>query len=373
MKQAQKFYNYLEQLSEQSKNPLVEGIKEGFKIMSGYNPMMESDEESMAGGEEGEVPEGVTDGMDADGGDGSNGVDGSVPEATDDGGESAETGVEEAGAGITEAEEAVDDETKVVKSETLAPELIDKVSKLCTEILALYKQLSGVDFIKEEEHDTKEKTEETPNSSDVKEVIMEDVNLKERRATGDYTGTDYSKIFETLFAFLDEVENHVESMYRLNNVEQQDQIIAQTIPHIDKILNTYKAEFQQLEEQHMDDVLPVMRTTIVNAVTKWVQILKKFDIKLNQHHEISGYYGRYVVAKFITDVVTPAINYSDMIRGQATMNADKLQVNVKAVMDKINTLIQTFNADVESDIKSKTGGKAYTKGTTQAQPQPVSA
>ena len=60
-----------------------------------------------------------------------------------------------------------------------------------------------------------------------------------------------------------------------------------------------------------------------------------------------------------------------MIRGQATMNADKLQVNVKAVMDKINTLIQTFNADVESDIKSKTGGRAYTKGAEQ-QPQTAS-
>src|SRR5574343_50658 len=180
---------------------------------------------------------------------------------------------------------ATDEPTKVVKEETVAPELLDKVTKLCNEVLGLYKHLTGTDFIKEET--SEEKPEETPND-ETKEVIMEDVNLGERKATGDYTGTDYSKIFETLFAFLDEVENHVESMYRLNNVEDQDQIITQTIPHIDKILNTYKAEFQQLEEQHMDDVLPVMRTTIVNAVTKWIQILKKFDIKLNQHHEIPG-------------------------------------------------------------------------------------
>lgn len=248
--------------------------------------------------------------------------------------------------------------------------MLDKVTKLCNEVLGLYKHLTGTDFIKEET--SEEKPEETPND-ETKEVIMEDVNLGERKATGDYTGTDYSKAFDSLFAFLDETEKHVQSMYRINNVDSQDQVLAQTVPHIDKILNTYKAEFQQLEEQHMDNVIPVIRTTITNAVTKWIQILKKFDIKLNQHHEIPNYYGRYVIAKFITDVVTPAINYSDMIRDQMTVNADKLQVNVKAVMDKINALVQTFDADVESDIQAKTGGKTYTKGVTQAQPQAVPA
>jgi len=128
-----------------------------------------------------------------------------------------------------------------------------------------------------------------------------------------------------------------------------------------------------MEEQHMDNMIPVIRTTISHAVTKWIQTLKKFDIKLNQQHEIPDYYGRYVVAKFITDVATPAIDYTEMIRGQMSVNADKIQVNVKAIMDKISALVQTFDAKVESDIKSKTGGKPYTKGATQAQPQSVSA
>ena len=357
MNQEEKFYSYLQKLSAQTKNPIVESIMNGFKLVSGFSPLVEN-----------------SDNIEIDNNTESEGEDAMIQSDA-----STESDVEpvvesETDEKLEAPSEAVSEPTKIVQSETVAPELLDKVTKLCTEVLGLYKHLTGSDFIKEDEK--KESPEETPNDDEPvepKEAIMEDVSLKERRATGDYTGTDYSKIFETLFAFLDEVENHVESMYRLNNVEDQDQIISQSIPHIDKILNTYKAEFQQLEEQHMDDVLPVMRTTIVNAVTKWIQILKKFDIKLNQHHEIPGYYGRYVVAKFITDVVTPAINYSDMIRGQATMNADKLQVNVKAVMDKINALIQSFDREIESDIKAKTAGKAYTKGSTQEQPQTISA
>lgn len=358
MNQEEKFYNYLQQLSAQSKNPLVESIMEGFKVLSGYSPIVENGDDC------------VVNTSDAD-------------DAMSDTPVSSEPVVEPTPEPVVESETdekpventtetpSTDEPTTVVKSETVAPELLDKVTKLCTEVLGLYKHLTGTDFIKEEEK-TEEKPEETPND-DTKEVIMEDVNLAERKATGDYTGTDYSKAFDSLFAYLDEAEKHVESMYRINNVDTQDQILAQTIPHIDKILNTYKAEFQQLEDQHMDNVIPVIRTTISNAATKWIQILKKFDIKLNQQHEIPDYYGRYVVAKFITDVATPAISYSDMIRDQMTVNADKLQVNVKAVMDKISALVQTFDNDVESDIKAKTGGKAYTKGTTQAQPQTVSA
>lgn len=352
MNQEEKFYSYLQQLSAQSKNPLVESIMEGFKVLSGYSPIVENGEDLVDTSDAEDVASDSS----------------SVPVVDADPVVESETDEKP----IEKPIEApsTDEPTKVVKEETVAPELLDKVTKLCNEVLGLYKHLTGTDFIKEEE--TEEKADETPNA-DTKEVIMEDVNLSERKATGDYTGTDYANAFDTLFSYLDEVENHVESMYRINNVDSQDQVIAQSIPHIDKILNTYKAEFQQLEEQHMDNVIPVIRTTISNAVTKWIQTLKKFDIKLNQHHEIPGYYGRYVVGKFINDVVTPAINYSDMIRDQMTVNADKLQVNVKAVMDKINALVQTFDADVESDIKSKTGGKPYTKGINQTQPQKVSA
>src|SRR5574343_429483 len=304
MNQEEKFYNYLQKLSTQTKNPLVESIIEGFKVLSGYSPIVENAEPIVENGDD-------------------------VTVNTSD--------ADDALSGTDVSSEPVVEPEAVVEAET-----------------------------------NEKKPEETPND-ETKEVIMEDVNLGERKATGDYTGTEYAKAFDSLFAFLDETEKHVQSMYRINNVDSQDQVLAQTVPHIDKILNTYKAEFQQLEEQHMDNVIPVIRTTITNAVTKWIQILKKFDIKLNQHHEIPNYYGRYVIAKFITDVVTPAINYSDMIRDQMTVKSDKLQVNVKAVMDKINTLIQTFNADVESDIKSKTGGTAYTKGGEQAQPQAVPA
>lgn len=357
MNQEEKFYSYLTKLSEQTKNPIVESIIKGFTVLSGYSPIVESEEpvgdvDPTTVDSETTDTTGMADGIQAD--------DSSEP-------------VLESDEQPSEPTEAVSEPTEIVKSETVAPELLDKVTKLCNEVLSLYKHLAGTDFVKEEIKEDEAKSEESPNTDTVKEPIMEEVNLAQRKATGDYTGTDYSNAFNNLFTTLNEIEKHVESMYRVNKVDSQDQIIAQTIPHIDNILNTYKAEFQQMEEQHMDNMIPVIRTTISNAVTTWIQTLKKFDIKLNQQHEIPGYYGRYVVAKFITDVVTPAIDYSEMIRGQMTVNDNKLQVNVKAIMDKISALVQTFDADVESDIKSKTGGKAYTKGATQAQPQAVSA
>jgi len=145
-----------------------------------------------------------------------------------------------------------------------------------------------------------------------------------------------------------------------------------------------------MEEQHMDDILPVMRNTIASAVTAWLQTLKKFDVALNQHHDISNYHGRHVVAKFMLDVVEPATNYSNMVREQLSASIEEVKhyngetdtptnrvssisVNIKAIMDKISTLVNKFDADVSADIKSKTGGKAYTKGVTQSQPQKVDA
>lgn len=357
MNQEEKFYSYLTKLSTQTKNPIVESIIKGFSVLSGYSPIVES-EESVENVDPATVDTETTD---------TTGIADSIQEDA-----SSDT-VLESDAQPSESTEAVSEPTEIVKSETVAPELLDKVTKLCNEVLGLYKHLAGTDFVKEEIKEDDAKSDESPNTDTVKEPIMEEVNLGQRKATGDYTGTDYSKAFDNLFAFLNETEKHIESMYRINKVDSQDQILAQTIPHIDNILNTYKAEFQQMEEQHMDNMIPVIRTTISNAVTTWIQTLKKFDIKLNQQHEIPDYYGRYVVGKFINDVATPAIDYSEMIRGQMSVNDNKLQVNIKAIMDKISALVKTFDADVESDIKSKTGGKSYTKGATQAQPQAVSA
>jgi len=353
MNQEEKFYSYLTKLSEQTKNPIVESIIKGFTVLSGYSPIVENEDQA--------TNDTNTETIDTSNAENTMSDDistGSVMESDEQ---------------ATEPTEAVSEPTEIVKSETVAPELLDKVTKLCNEVLSLYKHLAGTDFVKEEIKQDDTKSEESPNTDTVKEPIMEEVNLGQRKATGDYTGTDYSKAFDSLFTFLNDTEKHIESMYRINKVDSQDQILAQTIPHIDNILNTYKAEFQQMEEQHMDNMIPVIRTTISASATKWIQVLKKFDIKLNQQHEIPDYYGRYVVAKFINDVVTPAIDYSEMIRGQMSVNDNKLQVNVKAIMDKISALVQTFDADVESDIKAKTGGKAYTKGATQAQPQAVSA
>lgn len=357
MNQEEKFYSYLTKLSEQTKNPIVESIIKGFTVLSGYSPIVEN-EEPVDDVDPTTIDTETTDTNDM------------VDDIQED---TSSEPVLESDEQSGEPTEAVSEPTEIVKSETVAPELLDKVTKLCNEVLGLYKHLAGTDFVKEEIKEDDAKSDESPNTDTVNEPIMEEVNLRERKATGDYTGTDYSKAFDNLFAFLNETETHIESMYRTNKVESQDQILAQTIPHIDNILNTYKAEFQQMEEQHMDNMIPVIRTTISNAVTKWIQTLKKFDIKLNQHHEIPGDYGRYVVGKFINDVATPAINYSEMIRGQMSVNDNKLQVNVKAIMDKISSLVQKFDADVEADIKSKTGGKAYSKGTTQTQPQAVSA
>jgi hypothetical protein len=205
--------------------------------------------------------------------------------------------------------------------------------------------------------------------------MKEEINNGARSAVNDYTQTDYSKAFNQLYSTMDMVEGLAENIYRTNKVETQDQIIKNTVPLIDKILNTYMSEFEHLEQEHMENYIEVIRSNIANAVANWLHTLKALEVSVNQQHSMQGLSGRNVIGKFIMDVYQPATDYSAMIRqlfasGDAKVSGDKLIANLKAITDKVSALVTKFKSDVQSDIKEQTGGKAYTK-TTSETPAPA--
>lgn len=380
-----KFINYVRQLSNSKNKNLIESIITGFKVIaeSTGSPIVENSDDCNVN--TGDCEDAISDGTTSDASKPNESSDTqNVPETPTM--IESETELKEVEQPAKPKEEPeVTEKTEIVKSETAAPELVNKVKSLCTEVLGLYKHLTGEEFTQEateteSKEDSKEESKESVNVEPTESPapMMEEISITGRNAVNDYTQTDYSKAFNQLYSTMDMVEGLADNIYRINKVEPQDQIIKNTVPLIDKILNTYMAEFEHLEQEHMENYIEVIRSNIANSVANWLHTLKALEVSVNQQHSMQGLTGRNVVAKFITDVYQPATDYSSMIRelfatGDAKLSGDKLIANLKAITEKISALVSKFKTDVQADIKQQTGGKAYTKTTSETPASAVPA
>jgi hypothetical protein len=183
---------------------------------------------------------------------------------------------------------------------------------------------------------------------------------------------DIAKAFDIVTKFISDNQAHLEGIYQHNKVAPEDQLFKNALPYIGKVLNTYMSEFEELTSDQFSEYLVNIRKDIAADILKWLSAIKGLDVSINQNHELP-ITGKEVLASFIVDVITPATQYSDMIRtminsNQAKLIDGKIVAELQGIVKKIDSILRGFVSDVKSKIMEHSGGKHYTNTGVQLQP-----
>ena len=183
---------------------------------------------------------------------------------------------------------------------------------------------------------------------------------KDRESINDRTGSDYTKAFEVLHKNVDNMEKTSQAIYDHNNVDEQDRIAKAVIPLIDEMLNKYMSEMEDMEKEFSSAYIPAFAKNVANIINNWILHINKLETMVNQHYNLN-IKGRDIVGRFITDVYTPATNYTNMIselikKGNAQVNDKGVFVKfdniMKSIDEKSLNFFKTVEAEAQAGIKA---------------------
>ena len=241
----------------------------------------------------------------------------------------------------------------------ISPELKDKIKAMCSEILAMHKEITGEDYVPETK-ETKEVEEkpETPNdsNSDItpiekvdtagKETIMEDIVIQPEGRDATVKDVDFSRAFKPLYAAIDASLEHMNKIYVAKHIQPENQVLTQVLPSISDLLNRYQDSFMKLKKTNAMNYMGVLESQL-NTIASLLGIVVQYDSIVNNTH-IEGISGQ-TVAKIFADM----FNAEHLAQAFTSQDMDKNHESILlgSVFKTIANLGKQFSAKIQNLIK----------------------